>query len=140
MEMKKEVKQRISNLIDKEGLSMSEFAKRCGFNKSNFSKMIGGNNNGISQHSLRRIAQAFDVNIEWLRDGVGKIYKYEKEEGDANYDEIVGLINDEGDSLINDETNGIVLRNMVKYLQKTIAEKDEEIAFLRKTLEAKIKK
>ena len=66
------------------GLSQVKFAERCGIRPSNFNRALKSEK-GISPQYLLRIAHAFNVNFEWLRNGIGEMFAEEKAIGKAQF-------------------------------------------------------
>ena len=66
------------------GLSQVKFAERCGIRPSNFNRALKSEK-GISSQYLLRIAHAFNVNFEWLRNGIGEMFAEEKAIGKAQF-------------------------------------------------------
>lgn len=70
--------------MDSVGLSQVKFAERCGIRPSNFNRALKSEK-GISSQYLLRIAHAFNVNFEWLRNGIGEMFAEEKAIGKAQF-------------------------------------------------------
>ena len=64
---------RVLTLMDSVGLSQVKFAERCGIRPSNFNRALKSEK-GLSPQYLLRIAHAFNVNFEWLRNGIGEMF------------------------------------------------------------------
>lgn len=75
---------RVLTLMDSVGLSQVKFAERCGIRPSNFNRALKSEK-GISSQYLLRIAHAFNVNFEWLRNGIGEMFAEEKAIGKAQF-------------------------------------------------------
>ena len=70
--------------MDSVGLSQVKFAERCGILPSNFNRALKSEK-GLSPQYLLRIAHAFNVNFEWLRNGIGEMFAEEKAIGKAQF-------------------------------------------------------
>ena len=57
-----------------EKMSMEKFGQRLGVTRGAISEIENGRNN-LSEQMLLAICREFDVNPEWLRDGVGPMFK-----------------------------------------------------------------
>ena len=75
---------RVLTLMDSVGLSQVKFAERCGIRPSNFNRALKSEK-GLSSQYLLRIAHAFNVNFEWLRNGIGEMFAEEKAIGKAQF-------------------------------------------------------
>lgn len=75
---------RVLTLMDSVGLSQVKFAEKCGIRPSNFNRALKSEK-GISSQYLLRIAHAFNVNFEWLRNGIGEMFAEEKAIGKAQF-------------------------------------------------------
>ena len=76
---------RVLTLMDSVGLSQVKFAEKCGIRPSNFNRALKSEK-GISSQYLLRIAHAFNVNFEWLRNGIGEMFAEEKAVGRAQFE------------------------------------------------------
>ena len=144
---------RVLTLMDSVGLSQVKFAERCGIRPSNFNRALKSEK-GISSQYLLRIAHAFNVNFEWLRNGIGEIFAEEKAIGKAQFaafnqmldantspvsQNIINGDNYQGTQTINATEGKITaLEQKIEALTQLLAEKDkliarqeQEIAFLR---------
>jgi phage repressor protein C with HTH and peptisase S24 domain len=74
--VKSPIKQRILQLLDKEGISQHEFYKNTGITRGILSQ-----DNGISESNIARILNFYrNVNVGWLVTGVGEMFVDEKKE------------------------------------------------------------
>lgn len=135
------------------GLSQVKFAERCGIRPSNFNRALKSEK-GISSQYLLRIAHAFNVNFEWLRNGIGEMFAEEKAIGKAQFaafsqmlnanaspvsQNIISGDNYHGSQTINATEGKIAaLEQKIEALTQLLAEKDklivrqeQEIEFLR---------
>lgn len=135
------------------GLSQVKFAERCGIRPSNFNRALKSEK-GISSQYLLRIAHAFNVNFEWLRNGIGEMFAEEKAIGKAQFaafnqmldansspvsQNVISGDNYQGTQTINAVEGKITaLEQKIEALTQLLAEKDkltarqeQEIEFLR---------
>ena len=125
------------------GLSQVKFAERCGIRPSNFNRALKSEK-GISSQYLLRIAHAFNVNFEWLRNGIGEMFAEEKAIGKAQFaafsqmldansspvsQNVISGDNYHGSQTIN-ATEGKIsaLEQKIEALAQLLAEKDKLIA------------
>ena len=125
------------------GLSQVKFAERCGIRPSNFNRALKSEK-GISSQYLLRIAHAFYVNFEWLRNGIGEMFAEEKAIGKAQFaafsqmldansspvsQDVISGDNYQGTQTIN-ATEGKIsaLEQKIEALAQLLAEKDKLIA------------
>lgn len=78
--------------MDSVGLSQVKFAEKCGIRPSNFNRALKSEK-GISSQYLLRIAHAFNVNFEWLRNGIGEMFAEEKAIGKAQFAAFSQMLN-----------------------------------------------
>ena len=67
------MKERIKRLIRDARMNPNAFANQAGIAPSNFRKMLSGEQT-ITDRTLAKISDAFKVNYDWLKDGVGEPY------------------------------------------------------------------
>lgn len=134
---------RVLTLMDSVGLSQVKFAERCGIRPSNFNRALKSEK-GISSQYLLRIAHAFNVNFEWLRNGIGEMFAEEKAIGKAQFaafsqmlnanaspvsQNIISGDNYQGTQTINATEGKIAaLEQKIEALTQLLAEKDKLIA------------
>lgn len=71
---KKDVIKRLSDYIEYDALTNpSDFAKGANVDVSGFSKMLKGKQT-ITVNTLKKIANAYGINLKWLMDGVGEVH------------------------------------------------------------------
>lgn len=142
---------RVLTLMDSVGLSQVKFAEKCGIRPSNFNRALKSEK-GISSQYLLRIAHAFNVNFEWLRNGIGEMFAEEKAIGKAQFAAFSQMLNAnsspvsqnvisdyQGTQTINATEGKITaLEQKIEALTQLLAEKDkltarqeQEIEFLR---------
>lgn len=68
-----EVNDRIKMLIEHEGMNVSSFAKKIGFNQSNFSKILRGERN-VPANLIELLLDHTKVNRTWLLTGEGEMF------------------------------------------------------------------
>lgn len=69
--------ERIKYIMDKNGMSISEFSKKADINQSNMSNMLSGKRK-IGDAIINKIVLSFDINKEWLLTGEGEMLKKTK--------------------------------------------------------------
>lgn len=70
----KDVIKRLSDYIEYDALTNpSDFAKSANVDVSGFSKMLKGKQT-ITVNTLKKIANAYGINLKWLMDGVGEVH------------------------------------------------------------------
>lgn len=65
---------RVKELRKSLGLTLEKFSERIGVGKSAISKLERGENN-VSDQMFKSICREFNVNEDWLRNGVGPMIK-----------------------------------------------------------------
>lgn len=73
MERIKNMNERIKELRKYLMLNQEEFGKQIGVKKSAISLIESGKNN-VTERMLLSICLVFDVNEQWLRDGIGEMF------------------------------------------------------------------
>lgn len=137
---------RVMSLIERTNLSKKDFAIKAGITPPAFSRSL---KNGFSLEYLSRIAKAFGEDLDWLRYGQTKV-GIKKElsaangtmaQGHATINTINGENNKGTQTINSSEDDCRVLRERIAMLEekialqdKVIADKEEEIKFLRKML------
>lgn len=76
--------ERVDALIAHIGISQAAFARRCGVEPSNLNKRLSGEVK-FTDNYFAKIAHAFNVNFEWLRNGIGDMFAEEKAIGKAQF-------------------------------------------------------
>ncbi len=137
---------RVMSLIGRTNLSKKDFATKCGITPPAFSRSL---KNGFSLEYLARIAKAFDEDLDWLRYGQAKadakkelsVDNGSMAQGYATINTINGENNKGTQTINSSEDDCRVLRERIAMLEekialqdKVIADKEEEIKFLRKML------
>lgn len=137
---------RVMSLIERTNLSKKDFAIKAGITPPAFSRSL---KNGFSLEYLARIAKAFGEDLDWLRYGKTKADAQKQlsvdngsiAQGYATINTINGE-NNKGTQTINASGDDCrVLRERIAMLEEkialqseVIADKEEEIMFLRKML------
>lgn len=137
---------RVMSLIGRTNLSKKDFAIKAGITPPAFSRSL---KNGFSLEYLARIAKAFGEDLDWLRYGQAKadakkelaVDNGSMAQGYATINTINGENNKGTQTINSSEDDCRVLRERIAMLEekialqdKVIADKEEEIMFLRKML------
>ena len=69
--------ERVDALIAHIGVSQAAFARRCSVEPSNLNKRLSGEVK-FTDNYFAKIAHAFNVNFEWLRNGIGEMFTEEQ--------------------------------------------------------------
>lgn len=67
------IRERVKQLLDKEGVSMNQMALTAGINTSNFCSALAGKKN-LSMKSLRLLSDKYGVSFRWLEAGIGEMF------------------------------------------------------------------
>ena len=135
--------ERVDALIAHIGISQAAFARRCGVEPSNLNKRLSGEVK-FTDNYFAKIAHAFNVNFEWLRNGIGEMFTEEKTIGKAQFaafnqvldantspvsQNIISGDNYQGTLTIN-ATDGKItaLEQKIDALTQLLAEKDKLVA------------
>lgn len=132
--------ERVDALIAHIGISQAAFARRCGVEPSNLNKRLSGEVK-FTDNYFAKIAHAFNVNFEWLRNGIGGMFAEEKAIGKAQFaafsqmldantspvsQNVISGDNYQGTQTINGTEGEIVaLRQKVELLKRLLDEKDK---------------
>ena len=139
--MESNVIERINSLISARGCSQASFARQCNIGVSNLSKMMNGKET-ITERTLLRIAETFSINLNWLRNGIGEMYRKDAEVANEQYAKLVSLLNDRVQSnTINGANNTgtqsitaadggevALLKQKIAMLEEILKDKDRQIA------------
>lgn len=137
----KDIIDRIMYYIDNYALTKpAPFAIKAGVDPSGFNKMLKGQQT-ITVNTLKRIADAYNINLVWLRTGEGPMLRSAEER-------LLDMVDEERAKSImqqfgghhNQQTmqqagKGETENEQLDLLKKIIEDKDKEIAFLRRMLE-----
>ena len=135
---------RVKALVSSSGLSQAAFARKCDMDPGNFNCRVNGKNR-FTDYYLLKIANGLGVSMKWLKEGVGTAYANEKSAGEAHMAELAGFMsvqghatvntingeNNSGTQTINSDGDRDILLQKLAMLEKMVADKDKEIAFLR---------
>lgn len=137
--MDKNVVGRIERLRKDSGYSQALFARKCNVTPSNLNKMLHGTMN-ISEKTLLKIINTFNVNYEWLRNGVGEIYRKDTEKANMQWTDFLARFGDQmqtntihgnnntGTQSINVNNKELtLLKQKVAMLEDLIKDKDRQI-------------
>lgn len=69
------IKERITQFLNKEGLTPSQFAEVIGIQRSSMSHILSGRNKPSYDFFERLIKNYPNINLEWFFNGSGSIYK-----------------------------------------------------------------
>ena len=83
--------ERVDALIAHIGISQAAFARRCGVEPSNLNKRLSGEVK-FTDNYFAKIAHAFNVNFEWLRNGIGEMFTEEKTIGKISHSRFATFI------------------------------------------------
>lgn len=139
--MENNVIERINSLINARGCSQASFARQCNIGVSNLSKMMNGKET-ITERTLLRIAETFSINLDWLRKGIGEMYRKDTEKANAQYAQLVALLGDrvQANTIHGDNNTGTqsihaadsseveLLKQKVAMLEEMLKDKDRQIA------------
>jgi len=73
------INERIKVLREKLDISQSEFAKKIGITQPSLSDIEKGKTKNIDERTIKLICVEFNVNEEWLRNGIGEMFDTENE-------------------------------------------------------------
>ncbi|MDR2447801.1 MAG: helix-turn-helix domain-containing protein [Treponema sp.] len=71
------VNKRVVELRKKLGLNQTDFAERIGFTRS-FIALVETERNPLTEANIKLICHVFNVNEEWLRNGIGEMFQGNK--------------------------------------------------------------
>jgi transcriptional regulator with XRE-family HTH domain len=87
--------ERIVFLRKKFGLTQMEFAEKLGISRSAIS-LIEIGKNPLTEQNIKTISLIFGINEEWLRSGIGEMYKIEDS---PRYDELLDIFRSLSDEM-----------------------------------------
>lgn len=123
MDTNEEVINRITEIRKKNGLSINKLADKCGVNSANLSRSLAGKAS-LSDRVIYKIAHALNVSVDWLEKGIEPMFS-----------PTVASPSEVGAGIIGSKD---ALARELELLRKMVADKDEEIKFLRAQLSTKI--
>lgn len=123
------VSNRIQKIIDENCMSGNSFAQSLGVDSANFSRFM--RNGNMPRMTLVKIANKYNVGLEWLRDGTG-----EKHPAKSTTQIIRGNDNNQGlgDNIIGMATESetiAAMRDTIAALKAQVADKDLIISLLK---------
>lgn len=120
--------ERIKKIRNDSGLSQNAFAKKLSISRSAICKIESGEN-FPSDQTLALICKEFNVNEDWLINGIGNVYK----EKDGTFTELLSEIDDSDDDFIKslitvymglDEDSKKALRKIAKGMSEKYKKQD----------------
>lgn len=70
-----EIRDRLTCLLKQNGMSKNAMARAANINTSNFCrKLKKDSSDNLTENNVRSVALAFNLNLEWLEDGVGEMF------------------------------------------------------------------
>lgn len=139
MDTNKEVINRITEIRKKNGLSINKLADKCGVNSANLSRSLAGKAS-LSDRVIYKIAHALNVSVDWLEKGIEPMFSptvaSPSEVGAGIIGSNIDASNSKGFTQAIGSTDA--LARELELLRKMVADKDEEIKFLRAQLSTKI--
>lgn len=134
MNTNEEVINRITEIRKKNGLSINKLADKCGVNSANLSRSLAGKAS-LSDRVIYKIAHALNVSVDWLEKGIEPMFSPTV----ASVAEVGAGITGSNSSNVSQSIAGdAALARELELLRKMVADKDEEIKFLRTQLSTKI--
>lgn len=139
MNTNEEVINRITEIRKKNGLSINKLADKCGVNSANLSRSLAGKAS-LSDRVIYKIASALHVSVDWLEKGIEPMFSpmvaSPSEVGAGIIGSNIDASNSKGFTQTISSTDALVRE--LELLKKMVADKDEEIKFLRAQLSTKI--
>lgn len=105
--------ERIRKLRKSLGLTLEKFGEAIGVSRAAMSNLENGNRN-ITPQMFKSICREYNVNEEWLRDGVGEMFCIPEAEDDTLHnlrERIIGAI-----TVMNDDS----IEKIWKYIQEEV--------------------
>lgn len=139
MDTNEEVIKRITEIRKKNGLSINKLADKCGVNSANLSRSLAGKAS-LTDRVIYKIANALHVSVDWLENGIEPMFSPTVASSSEVGAGIIGSNIDASNSKGFTQTIGSTdaLARELELLRKMVADKDEEIKFLRAQLSTKI--
>lgn len=70
-----EIRDRLTCLLKQNGMSKNAMARAANINTSNFCRKLKKDSaDNLTENNVRSVALAFNLNLEWLEDGVGEMF------------------------------------------------------------------
>lgn len=126
-----EVIKRITEIRKKNGLSINKLADKCGVNSANLSRSLAGKAS-LTDRVIYKIANALHVSVDWLENGIEPMFSPTVS---STADVGAGIT---GSNVSQSISSDAALVRELELLKKMVADKDEEIKFLRAQLSTKI--
>nr|DAR14339.1 MAG TPA: helix-turn-helix domain protein [Caudoviricetes sp.] len=126
-----EVIKRITEIRKKNGLSINKLADKCGVNSANLSRSLAGKAS-LTDRVIYKIANALHVSVDWLENGIEPMFSPTVA---STADVGAGIT---GSNVSQSISSDAALVRELELLKKMVADKDEEIKFLRTQLSTKI--
>lgn len=126
-----EVIKRITEIRKKNGLSINKLADKCGVNSANLSRSLAGKAS-LTDRVIYKIANALHVSVDWLENGIEPMFSPTVA---STADVGAGIT---GSNVSQSISSDAALVRELELLKKIVADKDEEIKFLRAQLSTKI--
>lgn len=131
MSTNEEVIKRITEIRKKNGLSINKLADKCGVNSANLSRSLAGKAS-LTDRVIYKIANALHVSVDWLENGIEPMFSPTVA---STADVGAGIT---GSNVYQSISSDAALVRELELLKKMVADKDEEIKFLRAQLSTKI--
>lgn len=126
-----EVIKRITEIRKKNGLSINKLADKCGVNSANLSRSLAGKAS-LTDRVIYKIANALHVSVDWLENGIEPMFSPTVA---STADVGAGIT---GSNVSQSISSDAALVRELELPKKMVADKDEEIKFLRAQLSTKI--
>lgn len=134
-----EIAKRVELLRKRSGMSINKMATMAGIDTGNLSRSINGKAS-FSDRVIYKIASALHVSVDWLEKGIEPMFSPTVASPSEVGAGIIGSNIDASNSKGFTQTIGSsdALARELELLRKMVADKDEEIKFLRAQLSTKI--
>lgn len=134
-----EIAKRVELLRKRSGMSINKMATMAGIDTGNLSRSINGKAS-FSDRVIYKIASALHVSVDWLEKGIEPMFSPTVASPSEVGAGIIGSTIDASNSKGFTQTIGSTdaLARELELLRKMVADKDEEIKFLRAQLSTKI--
>ena len=134
-----EIAKRVEQLRKRSGMSINKMATMAGIDTGNLSRSINGKAS-FSDRVIYKIASALHVSVDWLEKGIEPMFSptvaSPSEVGAGIIGSNIDASNSKGFTQTIGSTDALVRE--LELLRKMVADKDEEIKFLRTQLSTKI--
>lgn len=69
------IRDRLTCLLEQNGMSKNAMARAANINTSNFCRKLKKDSaDNLTENNVRSVALAFNLNLQWLEDGVGEMF------------------------------------------------------------------